>query len=58
MCPFSMRYIVNGIYKMIVEASGWAEAKQISREILKREGVKAVAIEAKEVKGGRNGDCL
>lgn len=43
------KYVVKGLYTMVVEAGNGPEAKQTSERILRHEGVKAVAVEAEGV---------
>lgn len=42
------QFIVEGLYKMVVEAATMAEAKRTSEQILRNDGIKAVAVEATE----------
>ena len=44
-----MRYVVKGLYMMVVEADNGLEAKQVSERILRHEGVKALTIEVEGV---------
>lgn len=51
-----MRYVVKGLYTMVVEADNGPEAKQVSERILRHEGIKGIVMEAEEVStnlGGR-----
>ena len=43
------KYVVKGLYTMVVEAGNGPEAKQTSERILRHEGVKALAIEVEGV---------
>ena len=42
------KYVVKGLYTMVVEAGNGPEAKQTSERILRHEGVKAVALDVEE----------
>jgi len=48
-----MQYIVRGMFTMVVEAGGYQDAKQAAEQILRNDGIKAIALDATENNGKR-----